>query len=409
MSSHHPQTEVLNRGYVPEWSEGAVIPPVFRTSTFVFKNAEEGKAAFEIAYGLRKPKEGEVPALIYSRVANPNSEIFESKITVWDDKADAAVLMSSGMGAISTTCLSFLRPGDHIAFSDPVYGGTEMFMRTILPSFQIPSHPFPAGSSEAEIEAAVNAAGGKCKVIYVETPANPTITVTDLKAASRVAKKHGCLLIVDNTFCGPVFCQPHKWGADVVVYSATKFIGGHSDVVAGVATGSVELVSKIKVMRTVLGSISEPDSAWLLTRSLSTLELRMRAEADNAKKIVDFLLKHPAVEKVFYPGCETMGEEQVRIFKEQYSGSGANITFLVKGGEKESFIVLNNLHHFKLAVSLGGVESLIQHPSSMTHSDMTPEEKKHAGITDNMIRTSIGVENVEDLIADLKGALDLLL
>jgi len=310
MSSSHPQTEVLNRGYVPEWSEGAVIPPVFRTSTFVFKNAEEGKAAFEIAYGLRKPKEGEVPALIYSRVANPNSEIFESKITVWDDKADAAVLMSSGMGAISTTCLSFLRPGDHIAFSDPVYGGTEMFMRTILPSFQIPSHPFHAGSSEAEIEAAVNAAEGKCKVIYVETPANPTITVTDLKAASRVAKKHGCLLIVDNTFCGPVFCQPHKWGADVVLYSATKFIGGHSDVVAGVATGSVEVVNKIKVMRTVLGSITDPDSAWLLTRSLSTLELRMRAEAENAKKIVEFLLKHPAVEKVFYPGCPTMARNK---------------------------------------------------------------------------------------------------
>jgi len=407
--SFNPVTEVLSRGYVPEWSEGAVIPPVFRTSTFVFKNAEQGKAAFEIAYGLRKPKEGEVPAMIYSRVGNPNFEIFEDKITCWDSKAEAAALMSSGMAAISTTCLSFLRPGDHMCFSDPVYGGTEMFMRTILPSFQITSHPFHAGSSEEEIEAAVAKCEGKCKVIYVETPANPTITVTDLKAASRVAKKHNCLLIVDNTFCGPVFCQPHQLGADVVVYSATKFIGGHSDVVAGVATGSKELVGKIKVMRTVLGTISDPDAAWLLTRSLSTLELRMRAEAENARKIVDFLLTHPAVETVFYPGCKTMGEEQVRIFKEQYSGSGANITFLVKGGEKESFTVLNNLHHFKLAVSLGGVESLIQHPSSMTHSDMTPEEKKNAGITDNMIRTSIGVENADDLIADLKGALDLLL
>jgi len=162
-------------------------------------------------------------------------------------------------------------------------------------------------------------------------------------------------------------------------------------------------------MRTVLGSITDPDSAWLLTRSLSTLELRMRAEAENAGKIVEFLLKHPAVETVYYPGCKTMGEEQVRIFKEQYKGAGANVTFLVKGGEKESFTVLNNLHHFKLAVSLGGVESLIQHPSSMTHSDMTPEEKKHAGITENMIRASIGTENCDDLIADLKGALDLLL
>jgi len=323
--------------------------------------------------------------------------------------AEDAAVMSSGMGAISTTCLSFLRPGDHIVFSDPVYGGTELFMRTILPSFQIPSHPFPAGCSEEELEKTVKATEGKCKVIYVETPANPTITVTDLKAASRVAKKYNCTLIVDNTFCGPVFCQPHKWGADVVVYSATKFIGGHSDVVAGVATGRKEFVSKIKVMRTVLGSITDPDSAWLLTRSLSTLELRMRAEAENAKKIVDFLLTHPAVEKVFYPGCKTMGEEQIRIFKEQYTGSGANVTFLVKGGEKESFTVLNNLHHFKLAVSLGGVESLIQHPSSMTHSDMSPEEKKHAGITENMIRASIGIENIDDLIADLKGALDLIL
>jgi len=407
--SAHPVTEVLSRGYVPEWSEGAVIPPVFRTSTFVFKNAEQGKAAFEIAYGLRKAKEGEVPALIYSRVGNPNFEIFEDKITVWDNKAEAACLMSSGMGAISTTCLTFLHPGDHMCFSDPVYGGTEMFMRTVLPSFGVTSHAFHAGSSEAEMEAAVAKCEGKCKVIYVETPANPTITVTDLKAASRVAKKHNCLLIVDNTFCGPVFCKPHQWGADVVVYSATKFIGGHSDVVAGLATGSKELIGKIKVMRTVLGSINSPDSAWLLTRSLSTLELRMRQEADNAQKIVDFLLTHPAVETVFYPGCKTMGEEQVRIFKEQYLGSGANVTFLVKGGEKESFTVLNNLHHFKLAVSLGGVESLIQHPSSMTHSDMSPEEKKNAGITDNMIRASIGVENADDLIADLKGALDLLL
>jgi len=407
--SAHPVTEVLSRGYVPEWSEGAVIPPVFRTSTFVFKNAEQGKAAFEIAYGLRKAKEGEVPALIYSRVGNPNFEIFEDKITVWDNKAEAACLMSSGMGAISTTCLTFLHPGDHMCFSDPVYGGTEMFMRTVLPSFGVTSHAFHAGSSEAEMEAAVAKCEGKCKVIYVETPANPTITVTDLKAASRVAKKHNCLLIVDNTFCGPVFCKPHQWGADVVVYSATKFIGGHSDVVAGLATGSKELIGKIKVMRTVLGSINSPDSAWLLTRSLSTLELRMRQEAENAQKIVDFLLTHPAVETVFYPGCKTMGEEQVRIFKEQYLGSGANVTFLVKGGEKESFTVLNNLHHFKLAVSLGGVESLIQHPSSMTHSDMSPEEKKNAGITDNMIRASIGVENADDLIADLKGALDLLL
>jgi len=409
MSAEHPVTEVLARGYNPAWSEGSVIPPVFRTSTFVFPTAESGKAAFEIAYGLRDKKPGEVPPLIYSRVANPNAEIFEDKICVWDTKAEAACLTSSGMAAISTTCLTFAHPGDEICFSDPVYGGTEAFMRTMLPAFGVTTRPFPAGISEEALDKHVAAGNGKTKIIYIETPANPTITVTDLKAASRVAKKHNCLLIVDNTFAGPLFLHPHQFGADLVVYSATKFIGGHSDVVAGVVTGSKALIGKVKVTRTILGTIAGPDTAWLLTRSLSTLELRMRKESENAGKIAEFLLKHPAVESVYYPGLECMGEDQVRIFKDQYSGAGANVTFKVKGGEKESFVVLNNLHHFRLAVSLGGVESLIQHPSSMTHSDMTAEEKAHAGITDNMIRASIGVEEVDCLIDDLKHALDLIL
>lgn len=408
-SSFKPQTQVLSKGYVPAWSEGAAIPPVFRTSTFIFKNCQEGKRSFELAYGLRKAEQGETPALIYTRVNNPNAEFVEDRVTVWDPKAEAAALFASGMGAISSTCLTFMRPGDELVFTDPVYGGTEFLFRKTLPSFGMPTRTVHAGASEEEMEKAVRA--GKTRVLYLETPANPTISITDIKAAARVVARcstpeHRVYLVVDNTFLGPIFCQPHVHGADVVVYSATKFIGGHSDVVAGIATGSKALVSQIKGTRTILGSNNEPDTAWLIMRSLPTLELRMKAEAESARKIVELLVSHKAVEKVLYPGLESMGKEHMRIFKEQYSGHGSIITFLVKGGEKEAFAVLDHLKLFHLAVSLGGVESLIQHPGTMTHSDMTEEEKINAGITKNMIRASIGLEDAQDLIADLRDALD---
>lgn len=254
---------------------------------------------------------------------------------------------------------------------------------------------------------------GRTRVLYLETPANPTISITDIAAASRVAKRcstpeRPIMLVVDNTFLGPIFCQPHVHGADVVIYSATKFFGGHSDVVAGIATASKELIGQIKGTRTILGSINEPDTAWLLLRSLPTLELRMRAEADSAAKIVRFLETHAAIARVYYPGHPSMGEEHGRIFREQYTGSGSIITFVIKGGEKEAFTFLDNLHFFHLAVSLGGVESLIQHPFTMTHSDMTLDEKIHAGITDDMIRASIGLEDAGDLINDLRQALSLI-
>lgn len=415
-SSKHPTTQTLSKGYQPTWSEGSAVPPVFRTSTFVFKDCAEGKRAFEIAYGLSPAKKGEVPALIYSRVNNPNVEMVEERITVWDPKAESAALFASGMGAISGTCLTFLRPGDELVFSDPVYGGTELFMRHVLPSFGIKTHPMPAGSSEAEMDAAVAACEGRCKVLYIETPANPTILVTDIKAAARVAKKHSkdedkgkVWLVVDNTFLGPIFCQPHVLGADLVVYSATKFIGGHSDVVSGVVTGPSAAIARIKGTRTVFGSNTEPDTAWLILRSLGTLNIRMRAQAESAARIVEALAKHPMVEAVSYPGRPSSrpnNEEQLRIFREQYSGSGSLITFWVKGGEAETFKFLDALHEFRLAVSLGSIESLIQHPSSMTHSDMSPEEKLKAGITPNLVRASIGLEHADDLIHDLVQALD---
>ncbi|NTV75986.1 MAG: aminotransferase class I/II-fold pyridoxal phosphate-dependent enzyme [Holophaga sp.] len=384
------------------------MPPVFRTSTFIFKTAAEGKRAFEIAYGLDCPKAGESPALIYTRVNNPNSEILEDKVVVWDG-AEAAALFSSGMGAISSTCLAFLKPGDTLLFSDPVYGGTEFFFRRVLPQFNIRTIPFPAGTPREELERLVKN-DPTVKVIYIESPANPTMMLSDIRGAAELAatysrEDHRILVVVDNTFMGPIFSKPLELGADVILYSATKFLGGHSDLVAGVAMGSAALVGQIKVMRTILGSNSDPDTAWLIQRSLGTLQLRMEQQQASALRIVDFLRTHPKVQCVAYPGSPAMGEAQTALWKDQCTGTGSIIAFCVKGGEAEAFRVLDAVEHMKLAVSLGGIESLIEHPSSMTHSDMTPDEKAQAGITDSMVRMSVGLEDAQDLIADLAQAL----
>jgi methionine-gamma-lyase len=407
-SNVRPQTSLFTKGYDPHRSEGAAIPPVFRTSTFLFKAAEEGKRAFEIAYGLSPAKTGESPALIYTRVNNPNSEILEEKAIVWDGAEDAA-LFSSGMGAISTTCLTFLKPGDTLVFSDPVYGGTEYFFNNMLPKFNIKTKCFPINSGSETLENLVKS-DPTIKVIYLESPANPTIMICDVPSAASIAKKYSndgrqILVMVDNTFMGPIFSSPLKHGADIVLYSATKFFGGHSDLVAGLSMGCRELMAQIKAYRTILGSNSDPDTAWLIHRSLGTLQLRMENQQRNAVKIVEFLLTHPSVERVAYPGLESMGQRQVDLWKSQFTGTGSLISFLIKGGEAEVFRVLNAVEHIKLAVSLGGIESLIEHPSSMTHSDMTAEQKNNAGITENMVRLSVGLEDVDDLIVDLKQAL----
>ena len=406
-----PQTAIFEKGYDPQLSEGAAVPPVFRTSTFVFKTAMAGKRAFEVAYGLRPADPGESPALIYTRVNNPNCEMVEDKVTAWDG-AEAGALFSSGMGAISAACLTFLRPGDTLVFSDPVYGGTEFFFRRLLPAFNVRTIPFPAGSPREVVENLVRN-DPSVKVIYLETPANPTITLSDIAAAHEIAERystpdHRILLMVDNTFMGPVFSQPLKFGADLVIYSATKFIGGHSDLVAGLVLGSRALIGQVKVTRTVLGSNSDPDTAWLILRSLGTLQLRMEKQQANARKVVDFLRTHPRVTAVAYPGEAALGEAQNELFRRQCSGPGSIASFFIAGGEREAFAVLDRVRTFKLAVSLGGIESLIEHPSSMTHSDMTPEEKAHAGITDSMIRISVGLEDPDDIIADLDQALAIL-
>ncbi|MEW6337746.1 MAG: aminotransferase class I/II-fold pyridoxal phosphate-dependent enzyme [Acidobacteriota bacterium] len=404
---HKPQTQVIEKGYNPHLSEGAAIPPVFRTSTFVFRDAMQGKRAFELAYHLRAPEPGESQALIYTRVNNPNCEMVEDRVVAWD-RAEAAALFSSGMGAISAVCLTFLRPGDTVVFADPVYGGTEFLFRHVLPGFGIRTVPFPAGSGRDAIAELVRSEPA-VRVVYLETPANPTIVLTDIEAARAATDDAGenrPLLIVDNTFMGPIFCQPLRFGADLVLYSATKFIGGHSDLVAGLALGSRDLISRVKVTRTVFGSNSDPDTAWLILRSLGTLQLRMEKQQENARSVVDFLRGHAKVRRVAYPGAPDLGAAQREVFERQCTGSGSLVSFAIDGGEAEAFAVLDRVRVCRLAVSLGGIETLIEHPATMTHADMSEAEKTAAGIGADLIRISVGLEDPEDIIADLRQALD---
>jgi methionine-gamma-lyase len=407
-----PESLMMGYGYRPEWSEGALKCPIFQTSTFVFKNAEEGKAFFEIAYGLREKGPTEQLGLIYSRLNNPDLEILEDRLTLWDN-AEACAVFESGMAAISTVLLEFLRPGDIVLHSDPLYGGTEFFLKHVLPRFGVNAIGFRAGADAVTIENAIQKSdlAQRLAMIFIETPANPTNDLVDIKACAQIARRHSTtdrrvLVAVDNTFLGPLWQHPLKHGADLVLYSATKYIGGHSDVVAGACLGSAELIQRVRTLRTFMGNMAGPWTGWLLLRSLETLKLRMTCEMKNARYVADFLADHPKVERLYYLGHLTENNPQFAVYQRQCTAPGAMISFDIIGGEPEAFRFLNALKLVKLAVSLGGTESLAEHPFTMTHADLTPEEKQQMGVSPKMIRLSIGVENPEDLIADLKQALE---
>lgn len=402
---------MMSYGYKPSLSEGSIKCPIFQTSTFVFKTAEEGKAFFEVAYGKREKQPTEELGLIYSRLNNPDLEILENRLTLWDGAEDAAVF-DSGMSAISTVFLEFLRPGDLLLYSTPTYGGTDHFMNHVLTEFGIHILSFRAGESMHEIIKKVNQSGlaDKLKLIYVETPANPTNTLIDIEACSKVADEFSTddkevYLAVDNTYLGPLFQHPLKNGADLVVYSATKFIGGHSDLIAGAVLGSKELMTRIKTLRTFLGNMADAWTGWLLMRSLETLKPRMELQAKNAEKVAAFLNDHSMVENVYYLG-NVKDEEAKDIMRRQCLSNGSMISFDIKGGEKEAFKFLNSLKMVKLAVSLGGTESLAEHPATMTHCDMSPEEMKAINITEKLCRLSIGIEDADDIIWDIGQALN---
>ena len=403
-----PESLMMSYGYRPEWSEGSIKPPIFQTSTFAFRNAAEGKEFFSWAYGLAERDPARPMGLIYSRLNNPNLEILEDRLNLWD-RAEASAVFSSGMAAISTSILATVPMGSSVVFAEPVYGGTDYLMEHVLPSMGIPTRPFQAGADAEEAEAALQEladAGTPCRMIYVETPANPTIVSTDIAAMAELAHRHDALCAVDNTLLGPLYQQPLAHGADLVLYSATKYLGGHSDVVAGAALGSAEIVGKIKMMRTILGSILDPHSAWLLLRSLETAKLRMTCSRKNAETVARWLSKHPRVARVFYPGYQD-DPRQKEICERQHSGGGALLSFeIADGTEEAAFRFLDALTHFKLAVSLGANESLAQHPASMTHADVPTERQREMGITSGLIRLSVGIEHPDDLIADLEQAFE---
>jgi len=406
-----PESLMMGYGYRPEWSEGAIKCPIFQTSTFAFKSAEEGKAFFELAYGLREKAPGESLGLIYSRLNNPDLEILEDRLTLWDG-AEAASVHTSGMAAIATTAFTFLRPGDVLLHSEPVYGGTEHLLQNVLPQYGIEVIGFPAGPQGPEVaEQAVSdkSVADRLSMIFLETPANPTNDLVDITHCAELAKRccgeREPVVAVDNTFLGPLFQHPLEFGADLVVYSATKFIGGHSDLIAGAVLGSEELIAKVLETRTFLGTASDPWTGWLLLRSLETLKMRMTAQMKNAQYVADFLVNHPKVEKVNYLGHLTEDNPQFELYRRQCIAPGAMVAFEVRGGEAEAFRFLNALKLIHLAVSLGGTESLAEHPGTMTHSDIPATKQPRMGITPNLVRVSIGVEHYEDLIADLDQAL----
>jgi methionine-gamma-lyase len=405
----HPETLALSYGFDPWLSEGAVKPPVFLTSTFAFKHAADGKQFFAWAHGEGKPPPRREMGLIYSRINNPNLEILEDRVALWEGMKDA-YSFSSGMAAIATTLLATHRPGDEMIVCAPVYGGTDTLIHTFLKSFGITARFIPAGFEAADLAAALITA--RTRSIYIESPANPNNRLTDVARMKEIAIRLGhsagrILVIVDNTMAGPVFAHPARAGADIVLYSATKFIGGHSDVVGGIALANDDaILTAIAQHRALLGGMPNPYTAWLMTRSLETLKIRAEQQQRTAEKVAQFLAAHPKVRKVCYLGLLTPSDPDYEIYKRQHSGPGSLISFYLRGGEREAFAFLDGLKVIKLAVSLGSTESLAQHPASMTHSGLTAEDKALGGITDDLVRLSVGIEHHDDLIWDIGQALE---
>jgi len=407
-----PSTLMMGHGYDPMLSEGSLKPPIFLTSTFVFPNAAAGKRHFE---GVTGKRPGGAEGLVYSRFNGPNQEILEDRLGIWEDAEDA-LAFSSGMSAIATLFLSMVKPGDTIVHSGPLYAATETLIARILGRFGVHWLDFPAGATREEIDAVLSkAATGRVALIYLESPANPTNALVDIQAvaASRDAIFKNAAekppIAIDNTFLGPLWLKPLEHGADIVVYSLTKYAGGHSDLVAGGVLGSKEHINTIRLMRNTIGTICDPHTAWMLMRSLETLELRMSRAGENAVKVCEFLRSHPKVERVGYLGFldSTPGmERQADIYRRHCTGAGSTFSLIVKGGEKEAFAFLDALKIAKLAVSLGGTETLASHPAAMTHLSVPDARKQALGITDNLVRISIGVEDADDLIADFQQALD---
>ncbi len=405
-----PATLMMGHGYDPMLSEGSLKAPVFLTSTFAFPSAADGKRFFE---GITGKVPGGTDGLVYSRFNGPNQQILEGRLAVWDG-AEEALCFSSGMTAICVLFLTFASAGDVIVHSGPLYAASEGFVARTLSRFGITYVDFPAGATRAELDAVLEKAraqaasqGGKVAMIYLESPANPTNALVDVEAvrdARDAALGPECPIAIDNTFLGPLWQRPIDHGADIVVYSLTKYVGGHSDLVAGSVSGAKKWMTPVRMLRNTMGGILDPNTAWMLMRSLETVELRMSRAGENAAKVCAWLKDHPKVEGLGYLGMISDPRQQ-DIYDRHCTGAGSTFSLYLKGGEAEAFRFLDSLKIAKLAVSLGGTETLASLPAAMTHLSVPDERKAQLGITDNLVRISIGIEDADDLIADFEQAL----
>ncbi|WP_285711582.1 cystathionine gamma-synthase family protein [Erythrobacter oryzae] len=405
-----PATLMMGHGYDPVLSEGSLKAPIFLTSTFAFESAAAGKRHFEGITGLR---EGGAEGLVYSRFNGPNQEILEDRLAVWDGAEDA-LTFSSGMTAICILMMAYASAGDVIVHSGPLYAASEGFVAKVLSRFGVSYVDFPAGATREELDAVLARAkaqaaehGGKVAMIYLESPANPTNALVDVEAVRDARDAHlpDTPIAIDNTFLGPLWSRPLDHGADIVAYSLTKYVGGHSDLVAGSIAGAKKWIAPVRALRNTMGGIVDPNTAWMLLRSLETVELRMQRAGENAAKVCAFLRDHPKVEGLGYLGFIADARQQ-DIYDRHCLGAGSTFSVFIKGGEAECFRFLDNLTIAKLAVSLGGTETLASHPASMTHLSVPQARKDLLGITDNLVRISVGIEDADDLIADFAQALD---
>jgi methionine-gamma-lyase len=409
-----PETQMMGYGYDPHLSEGSLKPPIFLTSTFVFPSAQAGKDFFNFTSGRVTPPEGTKSGLVYSRFNNPNLEVLEDRLAMWDG-AERAAVFSSGMSAISTALLAFLRPGDVLLICQPLYGGTETLIEKVFPNFGVTPVAWHDGcSGPAATHAAETAMSkGRIGAIMVETPGNPTNALVDLQMVQALAdvigqkQGHRPPIICDNTFLGPVYQNVLEHGADIAVYSLTKYVGGHSDLVAGGATGADVWMKPIRALRSAIGTQLDPNTAWMIMRSMETLQLRMERANTNAKLVAEFLNTHPKIKSVWYLGFLPDDDPGQSVMARQCRAPGSTFSFEVVGGEAEAFKLLDHLQVIKLAVSLGGTETLASHPASTTHSGVPVAIREQVGVTDALVRISVGIENATDLIADLKQALEM--
>ncbi|MEM9310984.1 MAG: cystathionine gamma-synthase family protein [Pseudomonadota bacterium] len=406
-----PATLMMGHGFDPALSEGSLKAPVFLTSTFAFENAAAGKRHFE---GITGKREGGADGLVYSRFNGPNQEILEDRLAIWD-RAEDALTFSSGMTAICILMMAYASAGDVIVHSGPLYAASEGFVSKVLSKFGVTYIDFPAGASPQDIADTLDRAkcqagetGGKVAMVYLESPANPTNALVDIEAvktACDAVLNKPCPIAIDNTFLGPLWQRPLDHGADIVAYSLTKYVGGHSDLVAGSIAGAKHWMDPVRALRNTMGGIVDPNTAWMLLRSLETVELRMQRAGENAAKVCAFLRDHPKVTGLGYLGFIDDPEQQ-NIYDRHCMGAGSTFSVFLKGGEAECFRFLDHLQIAKLAVSLGGTETLASHPASMTHLSVPPERRAALGITDALVRISVGIEDAGDLIADFEQALE---